>query len=296
MSMKQQLTEDMKEKRNILLVSPMDPYEILASSVDDEPDGPAASDEKTSATDTAVLRAAAEKREADRKWRSLLAQFRVVIVSVNKYPPNMGLLENIERGRDEPMTEDYLATELSALPELRPLRELLERELHVSEEDRAEAPTTMAAGLERIVERAYGNYMALWDACTEDEKLVLVQLANEKVVNPKQEATVRGLIQRGLLVRDPGLRVLSPSFGLFVQRVQDPDEVKSWERDAAGLSWIHARWVVLGFLSLGLLFLWATQRDLFNTTMMFLSAAAVSVPGIIKLMSNLGKVTAPGNN
>jgi hypothetical protein len=42
----------------------------------------------------------------------------------------------------------------------------------------------------------------------------------------------------------------------------------------------------MGLLLLGLLFLWATQRALFDTGLLFLSTAAVGLPGVFKLITN----------
>jgi hypothetical protein len=272
------LERDVAAGTNTLLVSPADPYDLLAArSAPPAADGKAAAGRSDSAANDAT----------SLRWRQLLGYFRVVIVSINKEPPAPAHTAIWRRQPDREVDPTWLGKELKAVPEIEPLYDLLHRELIGSSRRNA---------LDRIVERACGSYMALWDACSDDEKLVLVQLAYENVLNPKSVVVVRRLIQRGLLVRDPILRIMNQSFARFVTQVQDPSEVHAWEHAATGMSWANLRWGLLGVLLVALLFLWATQRELFNSTMMFMSAAAVGLPGILKLLSNLGKSGAQEKN
>jgi hypothetical protein len=272
------LERDVAAGTNTLLVSPADPYDLLpARGAFPAGDGKDPQSQPDPAADDAALL----------RWRQLLGYFRVVIVSINKEPPAPAHTAIWRRQPDREIDPDWLRKELEALPEIEPLDELLRREL---------VGSSLRNALDRIVERAYGSYMALWDSCSDDEKLVLVQLAYENVVNPKSVVVVRRLIQRGLLVRDPILRIMNQSFARFVTQVQDPSEVHAWEHAATGMSWANLRWGLLGVLLVALLFLWATQRELFNSTMMFMSAAAVGLPGILKLLSSLSKSGAQEKN
>ena len=271
------LERDIKAGTNILVIAPADPYLLVNSDESPEPE---------SLEDTAVIESHRQQQRNIQAWRRTLSSFRIINVTVNRVPPARQLNGTWQREPDRIADEEWLQKELEALPELEPLLELLPREVIGS---------TRKNAIDRIVDRAYGAYMGLWDACTENEKLVLVQLATESVINPKQESTVRGLLQRGLIVRDPGLRIINQSFARFIAAIQDPDEVKTWERTADGVSWAHSRWVVLGFLLLALLFLWATQRELFNTTITFLTAAVVGLPGLVKVLSNVTKLNPKGD-
>jgi hypothetical protein len=255
----------------------MDPYELINADEPAEPEN---------LEDTNVIQSFRQQQRDIQEWRRILACFRIINVTVNREPPARQQKGSWRREPDRIVDEQWLQIEVGALPELKPLGELLPREV---------VGSTRKNAIDRIVERTYGAYMGLWDACTKNEKLVLVQLASENVINPKQEATVRGLLQRGLLVRDPGLRIINQSFAHFIMQIQDPKEVKDWEQTADGISWAHSRWVVLGFLLLALLFLWATQRELFNTTITFLTAAVVGLPGLVKVLSNVTKLNPKGD-
>ncbi len=135
---------------------------------------------------------------------------------------------------------------------------------------------------ERALERWEGYYWALWNACSPDEQLVLVHLAKEKFVNPKQWRTVRLLLQRGLVVRDPMLRLSDDSFMRFVLRVYMPQEIARWESEIGGLGWHQLRWALLSVLGVIALFLFATQQAFMDATLGFLSALTLGVPGLFK--------------
>ena len=277
-ALRENLTRDLNSGVNILVVAPSDPYVLVNSDEGPEPEN---------LEDTTVIQSFRQQQRNIQGWRRILSCFRVINVTVNQDPPPRQLKGAWQREPDRVADEEWLESELGALPELEALRGLLPQE---------GLGSTRKNAIDRLVERAFGAYMGIWDACTRNEKLVLVQLAAEAVINPKQESTVRGLLQRGLLVRDPGLRIFNESFARFIGQVQDPDEVKRWERTADGISWAHSRWVVLGFLMLALLFLWATQRELFNSTITFLTAAVVGLPGLVKVLSNLTKLSAKGDS
>ncbi|MGI9237414.1 MAG: hypothetical protein ACR2QZ_08450, partial [Woeseiaceae bacterium] len=258
--------------KNILIVSPVDPFTLLL------PDEPATT---TGESDSASKLKAQQDAENLHRWRQMLSHFRVVILSFNLSQPWSMSTSIWQRGLDKAVDENWLKAEFDAVPELNEAYSLIGRGLVGSSRRNA---------LDRIGERAYGYYMALWDACSEGEKLVLVQLTFENVVNPKQVRIVRRLLQRGFLMRDPELRIMNQSFARFIAQVQDPEQVREWENKGSGVSWVHARWGLLGVLLLGLMFLLVTQRELFNTTVMFLSAGAVSIPSLMKIATNVGRL------
>ena len=144
--------------------------------------------------------------------------------------------------------------------------------------------------IERKIEVFEGYYWALWTACSPDEQLVLVHLAQEKFVNPKQAQTVRRLLQRGLVRRDPWLRLMDDAFERFVVRTHEPLEVAQWERAGHGLGWQQLRWAFLSLLIVVALFLFATQQELFDATVGFVSALVVGgIPAIVELVRRFGR-------
>jgi hypothetical protein len=258
---------------NVLIVSAADPYTLLSPA---DLRGPATTQTASGATKPAADSFQMPDPDHSR-WCLLLTRARFVTVAIAR-PPTSRDATFWGRGLDEVVEEPWLDDELATVPDQPESRSRLLHQL---------VGSTRRQALDRIVDYAAAYYVGLWDACSEAEKLVLVQLAFENVVNPKQSVVIRRLLERGLLLRDPALRLFNRSFALFITRVHDPAEVSEWERHTTGFSWAETRWVLFGFLLIASLFLWATQRELFNTSVMFLSAAAAGLPAVLKLASDL---------
>jgi len=137
---------------------------------------------------------------------------------------------------------------------------------------------------ERTVDARLARYYSLWLRCSDNERRVLVQLAQESFVNPKQARTVHRLLVRRIVMRDPVLRFRSHRFELFVRRLAEDMDVASLEEPIHGIGWARWRWVVLGLLLIIAVFLFATQRAYFETTLGFISATAVGLPALLKVV------------
>lgn len=146
----------------------------------------------------------------------------------------------------------------------------------------AMVPTRQEA-LEWLLLRLAPLYQEFWDRCTPDEQLVLAQLSREGVVNPKQAAAVRSLLQRGLLVRNPVLQVMNQSFALFAARAWAPEEMKILERGEGTSPWRRMRWLLL-LAVVGIVgFLWLTQPTVVDSVVAFLGVATTGALALMKL-------------
>jgi len=88
-----------------------------------------------------------------------------------------------------------------------------------------------------ILDAAEPHYRSIWDLCSQEEKLVLVQLAQEGLVNPKRTDVMRRLARRGLVRVDPRYALINDSFALFVCTVESPERVAGWETAAKLQTW-----------------------------------------------------------
>src|SRR5262249_49137725 len=61
-------------------------------------------------------------------------------------------------------------------------------------------------------------YRALWQTRSLDEKVVLLHLAEEGVINPRSKPVAMQLVHAGLIVRDPNLRIMNETFRRFILR------------------------------------------------------------------------------
>jgi len=135
-----------------------------------------------------------------------------------------------------------------------------------------------------------------WRCSGEQEKLALVHLVEEGVVNPKQEETVRKLVADGLLVRDPELRPSTASFRDFIRGQVDRSKIAEWERSDPGLRWSEVRWAIGIILVSIAALLFLTQRGLFDATTGFVSAIAVIAPALLRVANFLGNVGKAGDH
>lgn len=107
--------------------------------------------------------------------------------------------------------------------------------------------------------RAEAVHQLMWTSCTRSEKLVLIQLAQEGMVNPKCYDVVARLVAKGIVVTQPGLTVFNFTFRKFLRGIERSQVVSQWEQmDGSGL-WVTAGRLVGSSLLLGGLFFFLTQ-------------------------------------
>jgi hypothetical protein len=228
----------------------------------------------------------------------LITRDRKVIILCNRKPSEILLQAWREQGAGQESDEIPRWWHLLSAFEVKPMvlaygpraghSDILQREQLAGNVGRQEL-------LDRRIDRFEGYYRSLWTSCSQEEQLVLVQLAEEGFLNPKQALVARQLLQRGLLVRDPALRLMESGFCAFVQRVHDRQEVKTWEQDFSGPGWSGLRWgftkvlmVAATFVAVVIsLFLFATQQQLQDAAIGVVSIAAVAVPILLKLVDSV---------
>jgi hypothetical protein len=137
----------------------------------------------------------------------------------------------------------------------------------------------------QIMTNARPYYSSLWNACTGEEKLTLTRLAQHGLLSPK-DPDVDELLRKGLIVRNPAIKIVNESFRLFVLGARTDDAVAKCEKEAKSSS----NWEVLKVpLTIGLLsvaaFLLLTQRELYNSALPFITGLAAGLPSFLKLVS-----------
>lgn len=134
-----------------------------------------------------------------------------------------------------------------------------------------------------LLARSY--YQAIWTATTEEEKVVLTQLAYTGLVSPKNHSRILDLMHRGLIVRDPELRPMNKSFAQFVRHTVPPTQMLEWEAEEGTSLWSILRWLLpVPLLLLGG-FLFVTQRDVVSSAVGLVLAAGAVAPTLINLFS-----------
>lgn len=142
--------------------------------------------------------------------------------------------------------------------------------------------------LKRRVRDACTDYYAeLWLACTELERLTLLQLAQEGFVNPRRSEVVRSLMRRGLIRRRPMLAPFSDTFSMFICAAGQAENLPRLEV-SEGFSWVHLRAPTLTAIVCAAAALFYTQRALFDTTVMFATTLTGILPQIGTWLTALG--------
>ena len=139
---------------------------------------------------------------------------------------------------------------------------------------RSAGPVDSGEGAE-IPQSSFG---ALWDYCSREERLTLVQVAEEGLANPHQHETVSRLLSKGLLTLRPNLSLMNPAFERFVRRSAAAAQVRQWEMAEAGLGWQGFRWIFFLVLLIGAVFVAGTQEALIKTA----AAMIAMLAGILK--------------
>ena len=109
-----------------------------------------------------------------------------------------------------------------------------------------------------------GAFERIWERCSEDEKMVLLQIAMERIANPYQRPMVEALVKKGLLRLNPDVQPFSDEFAEFLRAKEGTNHVtlERWERVAALHSWRYGRLILAASVGGIGVFLLATQPGL----------------------------------
>jgi hypothetical protein len=164
--------------------------------------------------------------------------------------------------------------------------------------------TTKEQLVTKIQIRADAYYRALWAMCSKSEKLALIQLAQDGLVNPKSREPLDELSRKGLIEwkakprPNPRIRIMNESFKRFVISAAHPEEVARWEAEGARAGWGPVRAVFFTFaISLGV-FLFVTQRDFLQSGIALMTGLAALIPALLKVLGFIqagGSETAAGS-
>jgi hypothetical protein len=138
-----------------------------------------------------------------------------------------------------------------------------------------------------IVDRAQIFYRLLWTSCTRTEKLVLIQLAQEGLVNPKSQETLQELLDKGLIRSGASLELFNFTFRDFLRRIEPTEVVQAWERmDGSGL-WVISSRLIASVLIVGGLFYLLTQGVSVQSVLPLVSGSSFLGIPVVRNVANL---------
>jgi len=149
--------------------------------------------------------------------------------------------------------------------------------------------------ISHVQESANSYYHAIWETCSQDEKLTLCNLSKYRLVSSKNPDLPR-LLGRGLICKRPNLQPMNESFSRFIMAEGSPEKLVAWQREGEDSSWALLRIPFFIILISAAAFLFVSQRELYNSTLAFVSAFAAGMPSLFKLlgMFQSGRVGAAG--
>jgi len=131
--------------------------------------------------------------------------------------------------------------------------------------------------------RADAIYQQMWGLCVDDEKIMLVDLARDHLVNPNNWKLARDLMHRNYLRRDPFYRILNESFREVVLEQAAKDEIDS-ERKPDESGWHSIRTPLFLLVAVVVAFLAVTQPSFFNSIVAFAAAGAAALPFLMNFI------------
>ncbi|HET6205538.1 MAG TPA: hypothetical protein VFD98_01935 [Terracidiphilus sp.] len=120
------------------------------------------------------------------------------------------------------------------------------------------------------------------------EKLTLVHLAKERLVNPRGRAILCNLLKEGLIERDSGiLNIKDPCFADFLRRAVSEDAIRRWEKNGADVRLAGLRTSLL-FAGIGVgAFLILSQSNILDTSVTYVTALAALLPACLRVIETL---------
>ena len=148
--------------------------------------------------------------------------------------------------------------------------------------------------IRHIGDLAEAHYRTLWSTCTDEERLVLVHLSNDRFVSPKNWSIVYRLVHRHLIKRAPAFRVMNESFAWFASTAEGAAQIAAWERAGAASAWNRMRNVLLVALLVAGVFLFVAQPDVLTRWLAFLTAIGAAAGGLVRLLSSFQRPGVKG--
>jgi hypothetical protein len=226
------------------------------------------------------------------------------------------VFQNFDRGLEEPMSQKMLSALETVLARFHAsivITSNVDPVSRVNEENRGRWQAALQTFVRRdvnshpgwhvpegsvripgiIADEAYYDWLV--SGRPKEQKLVLTQLAEEKIVNPNSKAVAGELIKEGLLKRSHGmLEVFSSGFARFLKYAIPREEIQAWEKEGAGSRRASLRTSLLIAGAAVALFLLYTQGVLVQTWTQYLGAAGAAIAAVFKLINVIRRDSTAG--
>lgn len=226
------------------------------------------------------------------RWAAILTPFRKLTIEDITVPGFRRVAEEMRKRRPDPAFLEFVDRVLMECDHTAQLRKIGAFILRSHRKDSGLSPVGL---IQELLDRADSYYRVLWATCTQDERLVLYQLAKDGWANPKNELAIQHLQRRRLVTLMPGLRILNESFRQFIRTSQYHEEIATWEQEGQQSVWRSLK-MSLGILAVAAAaWLLYSQQQFFNTVVAYLGAIGAAGGVVFKVFSEMrGGKSAPG--
>jgi len=137
-----------------------------------------------------------------------------------------------------------------------------------------------------ILERADGYYRLVWNECSNEQKFVLSQLAEDGLLNPMNARAIRQLVRKGVIKADPQFHIMNESFRRFVCSATTDESKQAWSRESRRSGWGKVHGAFLTTMILLGAFLLTTQNALWHSAAAYVTTALGALGTIVKMFDN----------
>ncbi|HEX6226884.1 MAG TPA: DUF5336 domain-containing protein, partial [Chryseolinea sp.] len=139
---------------------------------------------------------------------------------------------------------------------------------------------------DKVKSLSYTYYTSIWASCSKDERFLIYDLAEDGLVNVKNDESIIQLIYKGIFIQRRTLSIMNRSFRNFVISNVNPAEVLEMRKETLSYgTWSRLKGPILFILIIAVLFLLYTQKGFSDQVMAFLTSIAAGIPLIIKLLA-----------
>jgi hypothetical protein len=220
-------------------------------------------------------------REVKMRWKRVFDSFHKSILSVR--PRSLRMKDRIREiirrecahGKFLQGIQEELAAQLKT-PGSRLSKTLLEEEVIL-----------------QIGIRANLYYHALWNACSQDEQLLIYDLAQDGLINSRNLKAVESLLRKGIFVTDDDtIHLMNRSFRNFVLTVVNPEEALQMEAQIRqDATWSRAK-IPLAIIvfSLAAFLFYTDISAVIDETAAFIAAVTALLPLISKVVAGVTSI------
>lgn len=213
------------------------------------------------------------------RWANIFSTFTNISMSSRGDPDSfLKVISSLENKLDKDLL-DCLREECKPTAYLQNIgKEMLTLD-HISDLDRQQL-------ISEIFDSAYSYYQTIWNACTDGEKHALYDLAEDGLVNTRNAGLIT-LMRKGLILREPNLKIMNQSFKRFVLLAGIREDIAHRRQEGEISTWSMMRVPFSVILITVAAFLFISQREIFQSTTALVASLSASVPALFNLLGTV---------